>query len=472
MWRSIVRTALVNSKRQHLSNERTEPIILSLSPAAKLTLEHDQYCCYSSKAPKASVPKGKKGNTGKTKPKGSDSPVTGTGAEIDSTNVEDYDAARALKLAEDEKDPSLDVASNNRPLFTSIPSLSLLSRRDTCSYFKFREKGLKAVLPEGLPAGMELEFKDSMRPSLLVRQSFLDLRDNFRRIVDPPTWSTDSKAPKVRKQIVLDGPVNCGKSIALAMLVHWARDEGWLVLYAPRGREWTHGGFFYKNPQTGLWDTPVQAENVLKDFLKYNEPRLRQLRCQIFDPIPLGEGAGVGWMKGADTMLVPEGSTIYDLVHMGVQSTHAAVGVVVRLRKELSLVKDIPVLIAIDQYNNWFTFSEYQEPVTPRSCRSIHARELSLVNAFRSMMHDDMMVGAFSHSTAVGKLRKELPDVPTDARVNLPRYNLDEASAVCHYYLRQRLVRREVFSEESWKKIYYLSNGNGAEMRWLVPLMR
>jgi hypothetical protein len=58
------------------------------------------------------------------------------------------------------------------------------------------------------------------------------------------------------------------------------------------------------------------------------------------------------------------------------------------------------------------------------------------VNAFRSMMHDDMMVGAFSHSTAIGKLRKDLPDVPVDARVNLPRYSLDEAATVCHYYLR------------------------------------
>ena len=71
-------------------------------------------------------------------------------------------------------------------------------------------------------------------------------------------------APKVRKQIVLDGPRSCGKSIALAMLAHWARDEGWLVFSAPKGRDWTHGGFFYKNPQTGLWDTPVQAENILK----------------------------------------------------------------------------------------------------------------------------------------------------------------------------------------------------------------
>ena len=51
-------------------------------------------------------------------------------------------------------------------------------------------------------------------------------------------------------------------------------------------------------------------------------------------------------------------------------------------------------------------------------------------------MHNDMMVGAFSHSTAVGKLRKDLPDVPVDARVMFPRYSLKEAEAVSHYYLR------------------------------------
>lgn len=46
------------------------------------------------------------------------------------------------------------------------------------------------------------------------------------------------------------------------------------------------------------------------------------------------------------------------------------------------------------------------------------------------------MVGAFSHSTAVGKLRKDLPDVPMDVRIKFPRYNLDEAATVCHYYVR------------------------------------
>lgn len=43
----------------------------------------------------------------------------------------------------------------------------------------------KAMLPEGLPAGMMKEFQDTRRCAVMVRESFLDLRDNFRRIVDP-----------------------------------------------------------------------------------------------------------------------------------------------------------------------------------------------------------------------------------------------------------------------------------------------
>jgi hypothetical protein len=88
---------------------------------------------------------------------------------------------------------------------------------------------------------------------------------------------------------------------------------------------------------------------LLQDFTKYNETRLQQLPCQIFEPIPLGEGAGVGKMQGADTVEMPEGSTLYDLIQTGITHSHASVGVVVRLRKELSLVKDVPVLFAIDQ---------------------------------------------------------------------------------------------------------------------------
>ncbi|CAA0824945.1 mitochondrial 28S ribosomal protein S29-related [Striga hermonthica] len=378
---------------------------------------------------------------------------------------------RRRQLAEDEKNPALDVGPNGRPLFASASSLSLLNKDDVNTYFKFSMDELKRFLPEGLPLGMMKEFEESNRSALLVRQSFIDLRDNFCQAANP-SIEVNSKAPKVKKQIVLDGPLSCGKSIALAMLVYWARKEGWLVLYVPKGREWTHGGLFYKNRQTGLWDTPLQASNILQEFLKFNKPCLQGLKCNILDPIPLGEGAGVGWPKGRDKMPISEGTTLYELVEAGLNDSHAAVGVVVRLRKELAEVTSVPVLFAIDQYNSWFTFTDFEEPVTVRSCRPVHARELATVNTFRSMMHDDMMVGAFSHSTAVGKLRQELPDVPADARNYFPRYSLDEANTVCHYYLRQRLVRRDAFTEANWKKIFYLSNGNGTEMRRLVPFMR
>lgn len=45
------------------------------------------------------------------------------------------------------------------------------------------------MLPEGLPRGLTKEFEETRRCAVMVRESFLDLRDNYRRIVDPPISS-------------------------------------------------------------------------------------------------------------------------------------------------------------------------------------------------------------------------------------------------------------------------------------------
>ncbi|KAI3839939.1 hypothetical protein MKX03_020427 [Papaver bracteatum] len=456
MLKSIIRSAVSAKNQSNLKN--------ALIPAT-ISIQSSNY---ASKTPKKKSVNPKQAQ--KSKKKNEINTKSDDNFVSDEVSISVEEESRSRHLAEDINNKALDVGPNGRPLFTKTQTLSQLDRKDVCSYMSFDMEALNATLPEGIPSGMAKEFEESKRTALLIRQSFLDLRDNYRRIVDPPLQSSGDRKP--RKQILLDGPVSSGKSIALAMLVHWAREEGWLVFYVPEGKSWTHGGFFYKNEQTDLWDTPLQATNILQDFLKYNESRLQQLPCHIYDAIPLGEGAGVGKRRGVDSMAIPEGSTLYDLIQTGISHTHAAVGVLVRLREELSLVKDVPVLFAIDQYNSWYTFSEFEEAVTARSTSPIHANKIATVSVYRPMTHNDMMVGAFSNSTAVGKLRRDLPNVPTNARVDFPRYGLDEAATVCHYYLRQRLIMREAFSEEKWKKIYYLANGNGSEMRWLAPLIR
>lgn len=115
----------------------------------------------------------------------------GSAADVDA-EAEGEELRRQM-LLEDEKDKSLDVGPNGAPLFTSTTSLSKLTSEDACSYIKFKLDDLNAVLPEGLPIGMVKEFEDSKRNALLVRQSFLDLRDNFRRIVDPLSFDFDDK---------------------------------------------------------------------------------------------------------------------------------------------------------------------------------------------------------------------------------------------------------------------------------------
>lgn len=88
---------------------------------------------------------------------------------------------------------------------------------------------------------------------------------------------------------------------------------------------------------------------LLQDFLKYNRPLLQGLKCTMHDPVPLGYGAGVGLPKGSDKIQISEDTSLCQLIEAGINNTHAGVGVVVRLREELSKVTSVPVLYAIDQ---------------------------------------------------------------------------------------------------------------------------
>lgn len=109
-----------------------------------------------------------------------------------------------------------------------------------------------------------------------------------------------------------------------------------------------------------------------------------------------------------------------------------------------------------------------------------------------------MMVAAFSHSNAVGKLPLHLPDVPKGVRFDFPRYSPVEASSALQYYHRYEMFflfkfgvvsfyyvgylliffwscSRKLTVEEPGDsekiRLYYLTGGNGKEIRTLCRFL-
>jgi len=350
----------------------------------------------------------------------------------------------------------------------SISSLVGVTGEDVFKYITFSEEDQAKYFGEGLPRGMVKEFAVTKTSSVMIRPRVLHLCHLLEKNVTGKSTfelrAEDAIATRQRRHFIIDGPVGSGKSVALAMIVQWARAKGWLVFYIPNGKEWTHGSLYYKNEDTGLVDTPNTAQMALEGFLKSHGDLLETLPCLISDPVPLGEGAGVPRVRGSQEFTLPEGATLKQLVEKGLSMSHAGVGTVVRLRKELSLIKDIPVLIAIDDYNSWFVFSQYGV----RAKKPIHASKLAMVHAFRPMEgSSEMMVTAFSHSIAVGKLPVQLPDVPKGVRFDFTRYSPVEAMTALEYY-HSKNVTIEKPAEADVIRLHYLTNGNGNEIRNLA----
>ncbi|GBG85838.1 hypothetical protein CBR_g40648 [Chara braunii] len=295
------------------------------------------------------------------------------------------------------------------------------------------------------------------------------------------------------RNFLLDGPVGSGKSVALATAVHWARASGWLVFYVPSGRDWIKGGFFQKHAQTNLWDTPVAAKNALQGLMNSHEDLLAALPLKVPEPIPVetiptrpgrlgpaqsGEPANEN--EGASGSGAGEeisgGGSLRDLVSRGLKMTqaNALVSCVVRVRKELSQVTDVPVLIAIDEFNSWFGYSDYQESRGPSSRRNIRAEDLRMVNAFRSMvdspLENGVMVAANSNSTATVNLPVTLPGVPQRVRFEIPRYNAQETATALNYYHRCNIGFDDPTADDI-KRMFFLTAGNGDELRTLAHLL-
>ncbi|KAJ4972018.1 hypothetical protein NE237_005117 [Protea cynaroides] len=122
MLQTIVRMAIAAARTRNSLNHRH----LVVPSTIKLTYSHFSSKVSSTKGKSKAKVKSKKETCAKI-----DEISTATSDDLDSDLLDED--SRARHLAEDEKDKSLDVGPNGRPLFTSTKFISKLSRKDVCT---------------------------------------------------------------------------------------------------------------------------------------------------------------------------------------------------------------------------------------------------------------------------------------------------------------------------------------------------
>jgi small subunit ribosomal protein S29 len=239
-------------------------------------------------------------------------------------------------------------------------------------------------------------------PALMYRRCVHDLRQALEQGSGP-------------SRLLLDGPAGCGKSLALAALVEWARQQqqpggggeataaasasasaaaaGWVALYVPSAAALTSGGFFEPRAgdEEGTYDTLLSAQAVLRGAAEAHADVLARMPRRWAGGPHAAEAAATTTTTAAEheeavraaeeAAGVPRGdkATLMDLVDAGlradVDEARRAVECVLALVRELgraaslraagvgggdgaSSSSPLPrVLIAVDDYNclHWTT---------------------------------------------------------------------------------------------------------------------
>ncbi len=311
------------------------------------------------------------------------------------------------------------------------------------------------LLPEGCPA-LAAEFETTGSRELLVRDCFLRAR---QRALLPAGDAAGSRC------LVLDGPSGAGKSILLAQLVACARSAGYLALYVPRGRAMTVDSSFYRHEasEPPAWDTPDHARALLS--------ALAAAHGGMLDALPQKRPGAA------------PGATLRALVAQGTASNASpavAVDAALSMLDELARVSDVPVLIAVDELNALWGWSEYHQVTGPRSRRRLTAAELRISAALRAFdappMARGVRLGATSATAGVSP-RVHVGALPPGARRAVPRFSRDEAQTMLGLYasvgaapLLASAADAAAISDAA-KKLHALTVGSGAGLRNAVTLM-
>ncbi|KAI0080230.1 hypothetical protein K474DRAFT_1658226 [Panus rudis PR-1116 ss-1] len=179
----------------------------------------------------------------------------------------------------------------------------------------------------GLPKNLSLEYKILSKPSTVVRDVSLTAFDKL----DAASMSSSQE-----NRIVLTGSSGVGKSIVLLQAVHYCLARDWIALYLPRAYRLLDSSTPYVyDPRTRTYVQPEFSYQLLMRFQTVNSSKLDEVKTSEEFPIP---------EKGS----LPKGSSLNELVNLGLQDHLLAPSVFAELLTELSKQDKYPVLLAID----------------------------------------------------------------------------------------------------------------------------
>lgn len=241
--------------------------------------------------------------------------------------------------------------------------------------FRQAEKQIPSkAVPEGWPRGMSRRQQHVDSSSLLIR----DVDQLVESTVITPLLESSASDAKVgsvmedagssqkKKLFVLTGKRGVGKSSSMLQAVVTAREKGILTMYMPSARVWTHGdGFFAASAVEGLspvvdgpsairfYDRPGQTKVLLQSFLAAHGKTLGSIPLRVESEFRANN---------------PSLKTVQDVVRRGVEAlddidsdwrSNPQLGgdSLSHLMKELAVQSEVPVLIAIDEYEAFLGLS-------------------------------------------------------------------------------------------------------------------
>ena len=342
------------------------------------------------------------------------------GTEVVKDDVVDYEEARVRheeKRVARELKHGLDLEHEKMEEKEYVPELAFRANLAT----------MRRAVPEGLPPSVEFEFDLTRTTDLMSRPCTARLLVEIARCADEKKWDPPmspfgrDRGSAPHRSILLEGIAGSGKSVTLFQAVDWARAHGWLVLYIPNvkqllmldskvGPEGTIGTFArhtrhiyteyvvsklpgnelrdeIKEPEARdltrlIYDTPQNTQRVLRNFLAAHSKDLDKLPLLADEEpdqtiYPLDESAAT---------ILRRCKTLRELASMGAVYPKLATDAFLLLRYELGLVRNMPVLIAVDDYNALAGYSGLGGLLPDLK---IHASRLRWTHPF--MFHQDLV---------------------------------------------------------------------------------